>query len=239
LMIEPFLQDFYRELRDRCDRTILYEYRGLKISWLGHDSFRIKNGKTIVIDPFKIRPTAEKADILLITHEHYDHLSLDDIKKVVNENTTIVTIPAVKKELSSLKVKEVRTVKPGDKFKLGDVSIDVVPAYNLNKFREPGKVFHPKEDGKAGYIIGIKGLRIYHAGDTDAIPEMKGLKPDVALLPVSGTYVMTAEEAAQAVKMVEPKLAIPMHYGGIVGTEQDAQRFKQLTTVEVQILKAE
>jgi L-ascorbate metabolism protein UlaG (beta-lactamase superfamily) len=217
----------------------LYEYHGLKISWLGHDSFKIRNGKTVIIDPFKIRPTTDKADILLISHEHFDHFSLDDIKKVVNENTTIVTIPAVKKELSSLKVKEVRAVKPGDKLKLGEVSIEVVPAYNLNKFREPGKVFHPKEDGKAGFIIGIKGVRVYHAGDTDIIPEMKGLKPDVALLPVSGTYVMTAEEAAQAVKMVEPRLAIPMHYGAIVGTEQDAQKFKQLTTIEVQILRPE
>jgi len=192
----------------------LFEYQGLKISWLGHDSFRIKNGKTVIIDPFKIRPISERADILLITHEHYDHLSIDDIKKVVNENTTVVTIPAVKKELSGLKVKEVKAVKPGDKLKLGDISIDVMPAYNLNKFREPGKVFHPKEDGKAGYIIGIKGVRVYHAGDTDAIPEMKGLKADIALLPVSGTYV-------------------------IVGSEQDAQKFKQLATVEVQILKPE
>ena len=217
----------------------MYEYQGLKISWLGHDSFKIKNGKTVIIDPFKIRPTSDKADILLISHEHFDHFSLDDIKKVVNENTTIVTIPAVKKDLSNLHVKEVKAVKPGDKVKIGDVSIEVVPAYNLNKFREPGKVFHPKEDGKAGFIIGIKGIRVYHAGDTDAIPEMRGLKPDVALLPVSGTYVMTPEEAAQAAKMVEPKLAIPMHYGVIVGTEQDAQKFKQLTTVEVQILRPE
>jgi L-ascorbate metabolism protein UlaG (beta-lactamase superfamily) len=236
---KPFLQDFYREAHDRWDRTNLYEYQGLKISWLGHDSFKIKNGKTVIIDPFKIRPTADKADILLISHEHFDHFSLDDIKKVVNENTTVVTIPAVKKDLSSLKVKEVKAVKPGDKLKIGDVSIEVIPAYNLNKFREPGKVFHPKEDGKAGFVIGIKGVRVYHAGDTDAIPEMKGLKPDVALLPVSGTYVMTPEEAAQAAKMVEPKLVIPMHYGVIVGTEKDAQKFKQLTTVEVQILKPE
>ena len=211
----------------------------MKISWLGHDSFKIKNGKTVIIDPFKIRPTSDKADILLISHEHFDHFSMDDIKKVVNQNTTIVTIPVVKKELSSLQVKEVRAAKPGDKLKIGDVSIEVVPAYNLNKFREPGKVFHPKEDGKVGFIVGIKGVRVYHAADTDAIPEMKGLKPDVALLPVSGTYVMTPEEAAQAVKMVEPKLAIPMHYGVIVGTEQDAQKFKRLTTVEVQILKPE
>src|SRR5260370_4784903 len=127
--------------------------------------------------------------------EKYVDREMDDIKKVVNEKTTIVTIPAVKKELSSLKVKEVRVVKPGDKLKLGDVSIDVVPAYNLNKFREPGKVFHPKEDGKAGYIIGIKGVRVYHAGDTDAIPEMKVIKPNVALLPCTGTDAMTAADA--------------------------------------------
>jgi L-ascorbate metabolism protein UlaG (beta-lactamase superfamily) len=217
----------------------VFDYHGVKISWLGHDSFKIQNGKTIIIDPFKLRSSPGKADILLISHEHFDHFSLDDIKKVVNENTTIVTIPSVKKELSSLKVKEIKPTKPGDRVNVGDVSIDILPAYNLNKFREPGKVFHPKEDGKAGFVIGIKGLRIYHAGDTDAVPEMKGLKPDVALLPVSGTYVMTPEEAAQAVKMIEPKLVIPMHYGAIVGSEQDAHRFKQLVTVEVKILTPE
>lgn len=217
----------------------MFDYHGLKISWLGHDSFLIKNGKTILIDPFKVPSIKDKADIILISHEHYDHLSLDDIKKAANENTTIVTIPAVKKELSGVKVKEVKAGKPGDKIKIGDVQIDLVPAYNLNKFREPGKVFHPKEDGKVGFVIGMKGLRIYHAGDTDAVPEMKGLKPDIALLPVSGTYVMTAEEAAQAAKMIEPKLVIPMHYGKIVGSEQDAQKFKQLVSYEVQILTPE
>lgn len=217
----------------------MFDYHGLKITWLGHDSFRIKNGKTVIIDPFKLRSISDKADILLISHEHFDHLSLDDIKKVIKEDTTIVTIAAVKKELSGLRVKEIKAAKPGDKVSIGDVTIELVPAYNLNKFREPGKVFHPKEDGKVGFIIGMKGVRIYHAGDTDAVPEMKGLKPDVALLPVSGTYVMSAEEAAQATEMIEPKLVIPMHYGAIVGSEQDAQRFKRLVTVEVQILKQE
>ena len=220
-------------------RVSMFDYHGVKLSWLGHDSFVIKNGKTIVIDPFKLRSSPSKADILLISHEHFDHFSLDDIKKVVNENTTIVTIPTVKKELSGLKVKEIKAAKPGDKVTISDVMIEIVPAYNLNKFREPGKVFHPKEDGKAGFIIGMKGVRIYHAGDTDAIPEMKGLKPDVALLPVSGTYVMTPEEAAQAVRMLEPKLVIPMHYGAIVGSEQDANKFKQLVTTPVQVLKPE
>jgi len=215
----------------------LFEYQGVKISWLGHDSFRITNGKVVMIDPFKIRPIPEKADILLISHEHFDHLSLDDIKKVSSDKTTIITIPACKKELSSLKVKEVKAVKPGDKVALGDITVEAVPAYNLNKFREPGKPFHPKEDGKVGFILSTKGVRIYHAGDTDPIPEMKSFKTDIALLPVSGTYVMTPEEAAEAARMIKPKLAIPMHYGTIVGSENDAERFKQLAPCPVQILK--
>jgi len=217
----------------------LFEYHGVKISWLGHDSFRISNGKTIIIDPFKIRAIPDKADILLVSHEHFDHLSLDDIKKVSSDKTTIVTILAVKKELSSMKVKEVKAVKPGDKVAFGDITIEVVPAYNLNKFREPGKPFHPKEDGKVGFILSINGVRVYHAGDTDPIPEMKSFKTDVALLPVSGTYVMTPEEAAEATRMIKPKLAIPMHYGAIVGSENDAEKFKQLAACPVQILKPE
>jgi len=217
----------------------LFEYHGVKISWLGHDSFRISNGKTIIIDPFKIRAIPDKADILLVSHEHFDHLSLDDIKKVSSDKTTIVTILAAKKELSSMKVKEVKAVKPGDKVAFGDITIEVVPAYNLNKFREPGKPFHPKEDGKVGFILSINGVRVYHAGDTDPIPEMKSFKTDVALLPVSGTYVMTPEEAAEATRMIKPKLAIPMHYGAIVGSENDAEKFKQLAACPVQILKPE
>ena len=217
----------------------MFEYHGVKISWLGHDSFRISNGKTIIIDPFKIRAIPDKADILLVSHEHFDHLSLDDIKKVSSDKTTIVTILSVKKELSSMKVKEVKAVKPGDKVAFGDITIEVVPAYNLNKFREPGKPFHPKEDGKVGFILSINGVRVYHAGDTDPIPEMKSFKTDVALLPVSGTYVMTPEEAAEATRMIKPKLAIPMHYGAIVGSENDAEKFKQLAACPVQILKPE
>lgn len=217
----------------------LFEYQGVKISWLGHDAFRIKNGKTVIIDPFKIKLIPEKADILLVSHEHFDHLSLDDIKKVITEKTTIVTIPACKKELSGVKAHEIKTVRPGDKVTLGDVTVDVVPAYNLNKFREPGKPFHQKEDGKVGFVVSIKGVRVYHAGDTDPIPEMKNIKTDIALLPVSGTYVMTPEEAAEAAGMIKPKLVIPMHYGAIVGSEDDARRFKQLTSYPVQILKPE
>ena len=217
----------------------MFEYQGVKISWLGHDSFKVKNGRTVIIDPFKLRSAPEKADVLLITHEHFDHLSLEDIKKVASEKTTVVAISSCKSELAKLKVKEVRIVRPGDKVNIDDITVEAVPAYNLNKFREPGKVFHPRDDGKAGYLVTVKGVRIYHAGDTDAIPEMKGVRADVALLPVSGTYVMTSEEAVEAAKMINPKIAIPMHYGAIVGSERDAEIFKQLATCPVQILKPE
>jgi len=217
----------------------MLEYQGLKITWLGHDSFKIKDGKTVIIDPFKIRLSSEKADILLITHEHFDHLSADDIKKVANDKTIAVAPPACKNELSKLKLGGVEYVHPGDKVTLEGISIEAVPAYIHNKFREPGKVFHPKEDGKVGYIVGMKGVRVYHSGDTDAIPEMKGFKADLALLPVSGTYVMTFEEAAQAVKMIGPKAAIPMHYGVIVGSESDAEKFKQIAPCPVHILRPE
>ena len=217
----------------------MLEYEGLKIRWLGHDSFLIKNGRTVIIDPFKVGAISEKADILLITHEHFDHFSIEDIKRVATEKTIIVAIKSLEKDLSTLKVKQVKLVKPGDKLQVDALTVEAVPAYNVNKFREPGKPFHPKEDGKVGYIITLKGVRIYHAGDTDLISEMKGLKTDLALLPVSGTYVMTAKEAADATKLLQAKLAIPMHYGKIVGSEKDAETFKQLSSIKVEILKPE
>lgn len=216
----------------------MFEYSGVKISWLGHDSFRIKDSKTIYIDPFQIRG-GEPADILLVSHEHYDHCSLDDATKIVTSSTVVITTQDSKESLSTLKVKEIRIVKPGDKQVVYDILIEVVPAYNVNKFRKPGKVFHPKEDQKVGFILSLKGVRIYHGGDTDLVPEMKDFKPDLALLPVSGTYVMTAQEAAEATKILKPKLAIPMHYGAIVGSERDAENFKRLASCPVEILTKE
>ncbi len=216
----------------------MFEYSGVKISWLGHDSFRIKDSKTIYIDPYQIRG-GEPADILLVSHEHYDHCSVEDARKIVTSSTVVITTQDSKESLSALKAKEIRIVKPGDKQVVYDISIEAVPAYNVNKFRTPGKVFHPKEDQKVGFILSLKGLRIYHGGDTDLVPEMKDFKPDLALLPVSGTYVMTAQEAAEATKILKPKLAIPMHYGAIVGSERDAENFKRLASCQVEILTKE
>ena len=217
----------------------MFEYRGVRLTWLGHDGFRIQNGKTIYLDPFKIEAGGPKADLLLVSHEHFDHLSVDDMKKVVTPSTIIVAHSQSKSELGKLKAKEVKIVKPGDKITVDGIGIEAVPAYNVSKFREPGKVFHPKEDGKVGYVLTVNGVRIYHSGDTDRIPEMKMIRTDIALLPVSGTYVMTATEAAEAAGDIDPKVAIPMHFGTIVGSGSDAETFKGLVKCEVRILERE
>jgi L-ascorbate metabolism protein UlaG (beta-lactamase superfamily) len=213
----------------------VFEYKGVKISWLGHDCFKIKNNKTIYIDPFNIKDE-EKADLIFVTHEHYDHCSLKDIKKISTSKTIVVAPESCKTQLSGMKTK---FIKPGDKIVVDEIEVEAVPAYNINKFRAPGEVFHPKEEEKVGYIINFSGVKIYHAGDTDLIQEMKNIQVDIALLPVSGTYVMTAEEAAEATKIIKAEIAIPMHYGSIVGSEKDAEKFKKLAACKVEILKKE
>jgi L-ascorbate metabolism protein UlaG (beta-lactamase superfamily) len=218
----------------------MLQYEGIQITWLGHDGFKLKKDKVIYVDPFKLGAKAEPADLVCVTHEHFDHLSNDDLKKVVTPATTVITIAACEKAVKELKPKAVRVVSAGDRLSIDGVNVEVLPAYNTNKFRSPGNPFHPKTDGKVGFILGVGGVRIYHSGDTDEIPEMAGAKGvDVALLPVSGTYVMTAQEAAKACATIQPKLAIPMHYGAIVGSAADAEAFRKAVKCRVEILTPE
>lgn len=212
----------------------MWTYKGIKVHWLGHDSFVLQGSKTLVIDPFKARGDY-KADVLLISHEHYDHLSPDDIRRFSNASTTIVAPRMCEGPLKPFP-QEKRIVEPGSKLDVKGVKIEAIPAYNLNKFREPGKVFHPKADGKVGYVVTLDGVRFYHAGDSDATPEMKSLDVDVALLPVSGTYVMTADEAAEAAKAMRVKVAVPMHIESIIGSMADAQRFRNLLAGEREVV---
>ena len=196
-----------------------------KVVWLGHDAFRIDASKTIYIDPFQIGPGPE-ADIILITHEHFDHCSPDDVAKVQKTGTVIVTEKDSVAKLSG----DVREVKPGESLTVDGVKIEAVPSYNTDKD------FHPKANGWLGFIVEVDGVRIYHAGDTDVIPEMKELSVDIALIPVSGTYVMTSEQAVKAALDINPKLAIPMHYGAIVGGEEDAKSFKAALEGKIEVV---
>jgi len=214
-----------------------YSFKGVELTWLGHDGFLVKGGgKTVYIDPYQIK-SGPPADIVLITHDHFDHLSLEDLRKIITEKSVVVAAKHCERELKRLGKGFVKLVSPGDEIALDNIKVKAVPAYNVNKFREPGKVFHPREYGGVGYVLKIEDIAIYHAGDTDFIPEMMELKVDVALLPVSGTYVMTASEAAEAANTMKPSVAIPMHYGAIVGSEKDAEEFKRLHKGQTIILK--
>ncbi|MFX0092473.1 MAG: MBL fold metallo-hydrolase [Candidatus Hodarchaeota archaeon] len=227
----------------------MYETNGIIFRWLGHDGFQLKKANIIIyIDPFKLTQTdLEKADVIIATHQHGDHFSKDDIIKLADsQKTTLITIKQAEAQAKAINAKEVKIVKPGDSISLHNFTFEFVPAYNVNKFRDPKKgiPFHPKEDKHIGVIIDFEGTRVYHTGDSDHIPEMKTLKTDIALLPVSGTYVMTADEAVEAVESLKMtsdlKLAIPMHYGaGVVGDESMAQAFKEKADCKVVILKKE
>ncbi|HEX9318334.1 MAG TPA: MBL fold metallo-hydrolase [Nitrososphaeraceae archaeon] len=208
----------------------MLEYEGINIKWTGHDGFQISNSdKILYIDPFKLAKQyndLHNANLILITHNHFDHLSLNDLGKIINKETIVIAAKECVDQLKALNIKEVKGVAPGEKINLQNNVVETIPAYNTNKD------FHPKRDGKVGFIVTINNVRIYHAGDTDLIPEMKTTKPDIALTPVSGTYVMTAEEASEAVNdLIKPKMAIPMHYNSIVGTREDAVRFSKMVTV--------
>lgn len=197
-----------------------------QVDWLGHASFRIRGSKTLYIDPWKIGTSPRDGDLVLVTHDHYDHLSSEDIARVAEQSATVV-VPASSAESLDWPAKS--PVSPGESLDLGGVIVHAVPAYNTNKD------YHPRSQKWVGYIIEMDGVRIYHSGDTDLIDEMKDIDCDIALLPVSGTYVMTADEAVKAVDRIKPKKAVPMHWGEIVGGRKDAEHFQENAACEVVI----
>lgn len=199
------------------------------IQWFGHASFKLTGKKIIYIDPVKISSN-EKADIILISHSHYDHFSLEDIRKITKKETNILITPDSQSKLKDIAGKVI-LIEPNKKYNIDGILIETFPAYNTNKR------FHPKENDWVGFIITLDGKRILYAGDTDITAELQNVKVDIALVPVSGVYVMNPKEAAYLVNIIKPKLAIPYHYGSIVGTEQDAQQFKKLAQIPVEILE--
>jgi L-ascorbate metabolism protein UlaG (beta-lactamase superfamily) len=199
------------------------------IEVLYHSSIRINKEKTIYIDPFKIDRNYNDADIVFITHDHYDHYSEEDIDKVINENTTIIIPEELLTKLlrKGINKNAIITVEPNKNYMVQGIKFETISAYNTNK------TFHPKENGWVGYIIIINGIRYYIAGDTDITEENKQVKCDVAFVTVGGTYTMDFKEAASLINEIKPKIAIPIHYGSIVGTEQDAIDFIRLLHPEI------
>ena len=185
-----------------------------KVHWLGHDSFRIDGEQVVYVDPYDIEP-GQKADLILITHVHHDHCSPEDIAKIYKEDTVIVT----EKDSAANLQGDIRVARPGDAMVIGGIAIQAVPAYNTNKN------FHPRANDWLGFILETQGVKIYHAGDTDFIPEMESVQADVAFLPVGGTYTCDALEAAKAANTIKPKAAVPIHFGSVVGTKADADTF--------------
>ncbi len=206
----------------------------IELKWLGHAGFLIKDSKTIYIDPYNIKETSEKADIILLTHSHYDHCSVADVEKIIQEGTRIIAPADCQSKINKFDIPfKMEIIEPGKELDIGDIKISALPAYNTDKH------FHPKDEGWVGYLIKMDNVLVYHAGDTDVIPEMQKLtgfkqteKEFVALLPVGGRFTMSAEEAVEAAKIIKPTLAIPMHWGSIVGAEDDAKEFKELCDEE-------
>jgi L-ascorbate metabolism protein UlaG (beta-lactamase superfamily) len=220
------------------------EIDGISINWLGNAGFQIKNSKIIYIDPYNIKPGMEKADLILLTHSHYDHCSVEDISHLIKSGTKIIMPANCQSKIMRFDVPiKYEIIEPGMEFSSGELKITTFPAYNVDKS------FHPKNEEWVGYLIKIGKVLIYHAGDTDNIPEMQRLtghkQPGtklIALLPIGGRFTMTAEEAAEAVKLIKPDLAIPMHYGSVAGNKEDAEEFKELCEeqgIRVEILEKE
>lgn len=200
----------------------------IEIQFLGHSGFLITcKDQVIAIDPYNLSDKIKKADLILITHTHYDHCSIKDIEKLSKEGTTIIIPADAQSKITKIENVNMEIIETGDEIKWNSIKVEAVPAYNIDK------EFHPKNEGWLGYIIKFDKTIIYHSGDTDKIPEMSRLtgygkhgNNFIALLPVSGNYVMDSDEAAEVASLLSPHLCIPMHYGaGVAGTPEDAKNF--------------
>ena len=208
----------------------------IEVKWLGHAGLLIKNSQNIYIDPYNLSSNveSEKADIIFLTHSHYDHCSIVDMQKIVKPGTRIICPADCQSKITRFSEDiKITVINPRDSLKIGQIDISILPAHNNDK------PFHDKEEGWVGYLIKFENVLIYHAGDTDLIPEMQKLtgykqknNQFIAFLPVGGRFTMTAEEAAKAAKLIKPSIAIPIHYGTIIGSKEDAYEFQELCQLE-------
>ena len=199
------------------------------ISIIHHSSIKFSDNIKIYFDPYEINENNNDADIIFITHSHYDHYSENDIKKIYNANTKFIIPKDLEKELLNLGIKKenIITVVPCNNYNVLDISFKTIPAYNINK------PFHPKENNWVGYLINYNNFTYYIAGDTDITEDNKLIKCDVAFLPIGGKYTMNYKEAAELTNIIKPKIVVPIHYGLIVGTTEDAIEFSKLINKDI------
>ncbi len=199
----------------------------------GQNSIRIESSKIIYIDPLYIDKDYNDADFMFITHDHYDHFSPDDINRIKKNDTIFVAPEKMKAKVSQLGIDDsnIKCVVPNQTYNIDTLSFETVPSYNKLK------PFHPKSNNWVGYILDLD-KKYYIAGDTDNVPEIRNISCDVAFVPIGGTYTMDYKEAAELINTMNPKLAIPVHYGTIVGNKADGERFKSLveSSIECQIM---
>jgi L-ascorbate metabolism protein UlaG (beta-lactamase superfamily) len=200
------------------------------INVLCHSAIRLEiDNKIIYIDPYSLTSNANNADLIFITHDHYDHFSIEDIKKVEKSNTIFIIPESMLENAIKNGIKENRIIKikPNQNYKYENLKIETIPAYNVNK------KFHPKENNWVGYLIEYNNVVYYIAGDTDITNENKKVKCDIAFVPIGGTYTMNYKEAAKLINEIKPKFVVPIHYGKIVGTKQDALNFEKLLNEDI------
>ena len=194
-------------------------------------SIKIKSDKIIYFDPYKITKNSFDADLIFITHDHYDHFSKEDIEKVRKKETKIIGPLSMKKSLEEVCSKEnLYLLEPMRTYNIEGIKIETIPSYNINKD------FHPKENNWLGYIITINNIRYFIAGDTDITEEDEQVKCDVSFLPIGGTYTMTYQEAVTLTNKIKPQIVVPIHYKTIVGTLEDAKNFKEAIDKNIQCI---
>ena len=195
-------------------------------------SIKIKLTKIVYFDPYKIEKNMNDADIIFITHNHYDHMDIDSIEKVKNNNTIIVAPKSMEEAIRKINFKDYIFLNPNEHINIDDLSIKTIPAYNISKS------FHPRENNWLGYIVTYKNISYYVAGDTDKTDESEMVKCDIAFIPIGGHFTMDVKEAAELIRIINPKIIVPIHYGSIIGTPEDGKKLiKALEDTNIKVVE--